>query len=101
MKKIIFLLLICFNLVGYSQTKYNLDEIVKAHQDQWLVELNNSNLPAIIVEKNYAKELRKKLSDKTAREFVQTKFGEAKWLEKAIEKRKSTTSWWVSFALYC
>lgn len=66
------------------------DLIVKSHENEWLVELNNSNLPAIAVEKDYAKDLRQKLKDKVAREFVQTKIGEAKWLEKAIEKRNDT-----------
>ena len=66
------------------------DLIVKEHNNSWIVELNNSNLPSVVVEKGYAQELRKKVNDKSSREFVQNKISEAKWLEKAIEKRNDT-----------
>ena len=58
--------------------------------DGWLVELNNSTLPNIKIEKEYAKELRNKVVQKDDREFIQTKVSEAKWLSKAIEKRNET-----------
>ena len=66
------------------------DLIVTAKDDNWVVELNNSNLPAVVIEKAYAAELRQKLDDKKSREFVNAKISEAKWLEKAIEKRNDT-----------
>ena len=66
------------------------DLIVSDRDNSWIVELNNSTLPEIVIEKNYAKELRYKLSDKKSRDFVQEKIGEAKWLQKAIEKRNET-----------
>ena len=66
------------------------DLIVKARDNKWIVELNNSNLPDVIIQKDYAKELRQKLNDKKSRDFIHSKIGEAKWLEKAIEKRNDT-----------
>jgi len=66
------------------------DLIVKAIDNKWIVELNNSNLPDVIIQKDYAKELRQKLNDKKSRDFIHSKIGEAKWLEKAIEKRNDT-----------
>ena len=59
-------------------------------EDGWLVELNNSTLPNIKIEKAYAKDLRDKVLQKNDREFIQTKVSEAKWLAKAIEKRNET-----------
>ena len=56
----------------------------------WIVELNNSTLPSIKIEKTYAKEVRSRIVEKSDREFVQTKVAEAKWLTKAIEKRNET-----------
>lgn len=66
------------------------DLIVTSKDENWVVELNNSNLPAVVIEKAYAAELRQKLNDKKSREFVNAKISEAKWLEKAIEKRNDT-----------
>ena len=66
------------------------DLIVTTKDNKWIVELNNSNLPEVIIQKDYAKELRQKLNDKKSRDFVNSKIGEAKWLEKAIEKRNDT-----------
>ena len=59
-------------------------------EDGWLVELNNSTLPNIKIEKTYAKDLRDKVVQKNDRDFIQTKVSEAKWLAKAIEKRNET-----------
>ncbi len=63
---------------------------VKETEDGWSVELNNSTLPAVKVEKEYAQVVRKKVIEKKDREFIQDKIAEAKWLSKAIEKRNDT-----------
>jgi RNA polymerase sigma-54 factor len=66
------------------------DLSVKETEDGWIVELNNSTLPAVKVEKEYAQVVRKKVTEKKDREFIQDKIAEAKWLSKAIEKRNDT-----------
>ena len=63
---------------------------VKETEDGWVVELNNSTLPAVRVAKEYAQVVRKKVVEKKDREFIQDKIAEAKWLSKAIEKRNDT-----------
>ena len=58
--------------------------------DGWFVELNNSTLPTVKIEKEYAKSARRNVVEKKDREFIQEKISEAKWLSKAIEKRNDT-----------
>ena len=78
--------------------KFEMDDIpirepdlsVKATADGWIVELNNSTLPSVKIEKEYAQVVRKKVVEKKDREFIQEKISEAKWLAKAIEKRNDT-----------
>ncbi len=66
------------------------DLSVKETESGWIVELNNSTLPSVKVEKEYAKVVRKKVTEKKDRDFIQDKIAEAKWLSKAIEKRNDT-----------
>ena len=56
----------------------------------WSVELNNSTLPEVKVNKGFAQDIKEKVRDKEQREFIQNKVSEAKWLAKAIEKRNET-----------
>ncbi|MGB0546217.1 MAG: RNA polymerase factor sigma-54, partial [Paracoccaceae bacterium] len=78
--------------------KFEMDDIpirepdlsVKATADGWIVELNNSTLPSVKIEKEYAQVVRRKVEEKKDREFIQEKISEAKWLAKAIEKRNDT-----------
>ena len=63
---------------------------VKETQDGWAVELNNSTLPDVKISKDFAKELTKKVNEKTEREFIREKITEAKWLQNAINKRNET-----------
>ena len=57
---------------------------------EWIVELNNSTLPDVKVNREYARKLNKKLNEKSEREFIREKITEAKWLENAISKRNET-----------
>ena len=66
------------------------DLSVKETSDGWIVELNNSTLPSVTIEKEYAQSVRQKVVEKKDREFIQEKISEAKWLSKAIEKRNDT-----------
>jgi RNA polymerase sigma-54 factor len=63
---------------------------VRESDDGWVVELNNSTLPDVKIEKEYAKNLRTQVKEKQEKEFIQEKISEAKWLTKAIEKRNDT-----------
>ena len=66
------------------------DLSVKETADGWVVELNNSTLPSVKIEKEYAQFVRQKVAEKKDREFIKEKITEAKWLSKAIEKRNNT-----------
>jgi RNA polymerase sigma-54 factor len=59
-------------------------------EDGWNVDLNNSTLPEVKINKEYAQDVREKVKDKEQREFIRDKVSEAKWLAKAIEKRNET-----------
>ncbi len=59
-------------------------------EEGWIVELNNSTLPNVKIEKEYAQNLRTQVKEKQEKEFIQEKISEAKWLTKAIEKRNDT-----------
>ena len=75
----------------YSDTPIREPDLsVRENEDGWLVELNNSTLPDVKIEKEYAKSLRSQVKEKKDKEFIQNKISEAKWLTKAIEKRNDT-----------
>ena len=63
---------------------------VREDNGNWIVELNNSTLPEVKISKDFAKELNRKTTDKTEREFIREKITEAKWLANAISKRNET-----------
>ena len=63
---------------------------VRELENGWTIELNNSTLPDIKIDKVYAQNLRKKINNKKDQIFIKEKVNEAKWLEKAIEKRNET-----------
>ena len=75
----------------YSDTPIREPDLsVRESDDGWIVELNNSTLPDVKIEKEYAKNLRTQVKEKQDKEFIQEKISEAKWLTKAIEKRNDT-----------
>lgn len=63
---------------------------VNETENGWEIDLNNSTMPSVIVNKEYAQDIRSKVSTKEQREFIRDKVSEAKWLAKAIEKRNET-----------
>jgi len=63
---------------------------VNETENGWEIDLNNSTMPSVIVKKEYAQDIRNKVSTKEQREFIRDKVSEAKWLAKAIEKRNET-----------
>ena len=52
--------------------------------------MNNSTLPDVKINREYARKLTKRLNEKSEREFIREKITEAKWLENAISKRNET-----------
>lgn len=67
------------------------DLIAFKSKDRWIVELNNSTLPAIKIDENYAEELAKKIAEREAQEFTNNALSSARWLKRALEQRNSTT----------
>lgn len=67
------------------------DLIAFKSKDGWVVELNNSTLPAIKIDENYAEDLAKKIADREAQEFTANALSSARWLKRALEQRNSTT----------
>jgi RNA polymerase sigma-54 factor len=58
--------------------------------DGWLVTLNNSTLPSVVIDKTYAKTVRKSKMDAEQKEFIKEKIAEANWLKNALQKRNDT-----------
>jgi RNA polymerase sigma-54 factor len=67
------------------------DLIAFKSKNGWVVELNNSTLPAIKIDENYAEELAKKIADRESQEFTNNALSSARWLKRALEQRNSTT----------
>jgi len=66
------------------------DLAVKLTNDGWSVELNNSTLPQVKINKDFATSLIKKIKVNSERDFIREKISEAKWLANAISKRNET-----------
>ncbi len=56
----------------------------------WLVTLNKSTLPSVVIDKGYAKTVRKTKMDVEQKEFIKEKIAEANWLKNALQKRNDT-----------
>jgi RNA polymerase sigma-54 factor len=56
----------------------------------WLVTLNKSTLPSVVIDKTYAKTVRKSKMDAEQKEFIKEKIAEANWLKNALQKRNDT-----------
>ncbi|MEC8245513.1 MAG: RNA polymerase factor sigma-54 [Pseudomonadota bacterium] len=70
------------------------DVIVTKGPDGWVVDLNRSTLPALVINEAYAAEIgeaaRGKAAEAGAR-FASEALGSARWLRRALEQRNSTT----------
>ena len=66
------------------------DLTVRATNEGWSVELNNSTLPEVKIDKDFAKTLIRKVQNTSERDFIREKISEAKWLANAISKRNET-----------
>lgn len=70
------------------------DVIVTRGKDGWIVDLNRSTLPALVINEDYAAEIGKSARGKAAEagaQFAAEALGSARWLRRALEQRNSTT----------
>ncbi len=67
------------------------DVIVSKNNTNWNVELNNSTLPKITVNQEYAKEIESLKCSESDKKYITENLSSAKWLMKAIEQRNITT----------
>ena len=63
---------------------------ITKNNDGWLVTLNNSTLPSVVIDKAYAKTVRKTKMDTEQKDFIKEKIAEANWLKNALQKRNDT-----------
>jgi len=70
------------------------DVIVTAGADGWIVDLNRSTLPSLVINEQYAAAIAKSGRGKEAEagsQFANDALGSARWLRRALEQRNSTT----------
>ncbi|MEC8642655.1 MAG: RNA polymerase factor sigma-54 [Pseudomonadota bacterium] len=70
------------------------DVIVTRGEDGWIVDLNRSTLPALVINEQYAAQIGKASRGKAAEagaQFAVEALGSARWLRRALEQRNSTT----------
>ena len=66
------------------------DVIVTKGNKGWVVELNKSTLPAVVIDENYISKLNsKKQIDNSS--FIADSIASARWLKRSVEQRNSTT----------
>jgi len=67
------------------------DVIVTKGSKGWLVELNKSTLPAVIIDENYISKLTSKKHDNNSSSYISDTIASARWLKRSVEQRNSTT----------
>lgn len=80
-------------LSNYSEESITITEpdiIVKKSLLKWTVELNENNLPRILVNTGYWEELARKKISKEDKKYLSDRYASGKWLLKALEQREAT-----------
>ena len=67
------------------------DVIVTKGSKGWIVELNKSTLPAVIIDENYISKLTSKKHDNNSSSYISDTIASARWLKRSVEQRNSTT----------
>jgi len=70
------------------------DVVVSRGKDGWVVDLNRSTLPSLVINEEYAAQIGKAGRGKAAEAgnaFVNEAIGSARWLRRALDQRNSTT----------
>lgn len=66
------------------------DLIIRSRENHYDVELNDSGLPSIRINRSYYRMLKNPRTPQDAKEFLLAKFRKASWLIKAIDERNAT-----------
>ena len=66
------------------------DVIVTKGNKGWVVELNKSTLPAVVIDENYISKLNSKKQINNS-SFIADSIASARWLKRSVEQRNSTT----------
>ena len=76
----------------YDETIQNSpDVIVTKGRNGWVVELNKSTLPAVVIDENYISKMSSKKQDSNSSSYVADTIASARWLKRSVEQRNSTT----------
>ena len=67
------------------------DVIVSKGSNGWVVELNKSTLPAVVIDENYISKMSSKKQDSNSSSYVADTIASARWLKRSVEQRNSTT----------
>ena len=70
------------------------DIIVRESSDGFVVDLNRSTLPSLVINEDYVKEINKgarSKKDEETKSFTSDSVGSARWLKRSLEQRNNTT----------
>ncbi|MBX9976625.1 MAG: RNA polymerase factor sigma-54 [Alphaproteobacteria bacterium] len=74
--------------IGASQIEQVIPDVIMRRNGQdWVIELNTLNLPALYLNSAYYIELRSMMRGLSEKNFLQEKYTEAKWLLKSLHQR--------------
>jgi RNA polymerase sigma-54 factor len=79
---------------GFSDYDFRIDPpdvMITSTSKGWKVQLNKSTLPSLIIQENFANEVKSKNNKDDDKKFVNESVNSARWLVRAIEQRNSTT----------
>ena len=79
---------------GFSDYDFRIDPpdvMISSASKGWKVQLNKSTLPSLIIQEDFADEIKKNNNKSDDKKFVNEAVNSARWLVRAIEQRNSTT----------
>ena len=76
----------------YDETIQNApDVIVSKSSKGWVVELNKSTLPAVVIDEDYISKMNSTKNNENSTSFIADSIASARWLKRSVEQRNSTT----------
>ena len=79
---------------GFSDYDFRIDPpdvMITSTTKGWKVQLNKSTLPSLIIQEDFANDVKNKNNKDDDKKFVNESVNSARWLVRAIEQRNSTT----------
>jgi len=67
------------------------DVIVSKSSKGWVVELNKSTLPAVVIDEDYISKMNLAKKNENSASFIADSVASARWLKRSVEQRNSTT----------